>query len=157
MLAQASGLETIVADCLQEAPPPNVCRDDVTCEVTRRAYCETKKRRRRKSYITVPAVRCMYSSECISTLCSARFNGQLFNKGLHLRASLTTSWNSKRKEGLLGSGERAPILLVLPIGGVGEMFSSVMGYIRSVSRWRGRKGLHQNHGDIDQQCFVPCV
>ena len=49
-------------------------------------------------------------------------DGELLDEGTHVRANLTTCQHSERKEGV-GSGERAPILVLLPRDCVGEVFS----------------------------------
>ena len=49
-------------------------------------------------------------------------DGELLDEGMHVQANVTTCRHSERKEGV-GSGERAPILVFLPLDCVGEVFS----------------------------------
>ena len=48
-------------------------------------------------------------------------DGELLDDGMHVRANVTTCRHSERKEGV-GSGERVPILVFLPLDCVGEVF-----------------------------------
>ena len=47
-------------------------------------------------------------------------DGELLDEGMHVRANVTTCRHSERKEEV-GSGERAPILVFLPLDCVGEV------------------------------------
>ena len=49
-------------------------------------------------------------------------DGELLDEGMHVWANVTTCRHSERKEGV-GSGERAPIPVFLPLDCVGEVFS----------------------------------
>ena len=49
-------------------------------------------------------------------------DGELLDEGMHVCTNVTTCRHSERKEGV-GSGERAPILVFLPLDCVGEVFS----------------------------------
>ena len=49
-------------------------------------------------------------------------DGERFDEGMNVCANLTTSRHSERKEGV-GSGERVPIFVFLPLDCVGEMCS----------------------------------
>ena len=49
-------------------------------------------------------------------------DGELLDEGMHVGANLITFRHSERKEGV-GSGERAPILVFLPLDCAGEVFS----------------------------------
>ena len=49
-------------------------------------------------------------------------DGEILNESMHVLANLTTSRHSKRKEGI-GSRERSPILVILPLDCVGAVFS----------------------------------
>ena len=50
------------------------------------------------------------------------FDGELLYERTHVWSNLTTRRDSEREE-RVGSGERAPILVFLSLGCVGEMFS----------------------------------
>ena len=50
------------------------------------------------------------------------YDGELLDEGMHVTANLTTRRHSERKEGV-DSGERAVILVFLPLDCVGEVFS----------------------------------
>ena len=49
-------------------------------------------------------------------------DGELLDKGMHVGVNVTTCRHSERKEGV-GSEERAPILVFLPLDCVDEVFS----------------------------------
>ena len=49
---------------------------------------------------------------------------QFFDEGVYVWTEFTTRRHSERKEGV-GSGERAPILVISPLNCVGEVFPSL--------------------------------
>ena len=49
-------------------------------------------------------------------------DGELLDEGIHVLANLTTCRHNETKDGI-GSGERAPILVFLPLDCVGEVSS----------------------------------
>ena len=51
-------------------------------------------------------------------------DGELLDEGMHVWANVTTCRHSERKEAV-GSEERAPILVFLPLNCVGEVFSYI--------------------------------
>ena len=50
--------------------------------------------------------------------------GQFFDKGEYVWTELTPRRHSERKEGV-GSGERAPIIVIIPLVCVGEVLPSL--------------------------------
>ena len=69
--------------------------------------------------------------------------GELLDEGMHVRANFTTCRHSERKDGV-GSGERAPILVFLPLDCVGEVFSCVACCIPQIGA-----GARVNDGNVE--------
>ena len=58
-------------------------------------------------------------------------DGDLLDEGMHVEANLTTSGHSESKEAV-GSRERAPIFVFLPLDCVGEVFSYMACFIPQI-------------------------
>ena len=58
-------------------------------------------------------------------------DGEFLDEGIHVWANLITRRHSDRKEGI-GSGERAPIPIVLSLNCVGEVFSCMACFILQI-------------------------
>ena len=92
------------------------------------ACCKTKENHCQRRATSVLSARCRDSLECISDLWS---DGELLDEGMHVWANLTSSRHSERREGV-GIGERASILIFLPLDCVGEVFSYMACYITQI-------------------------
>ena len=121
VLEQGSCLTTGPASCLQSSlTVGRDGRDGVACGMAKPVVKQKK---------LPPETHCFYPLHQIPGLVEVFLrlvlhpsSGQLLNKGLHLWVSLTARQHCKTKKGV-GSGERVPILVVLALDCVGEIFS----------------------------------
>ena len=70
-------------------------------------------------------------------------DGEFSNGDMSIYDSLTTGRHSKRKEGV-GSGERALMLVLLPLDCVGEVFSWMVCYVLQIET-----GARVNGGNVE--------
>ena len=70
-------------------------------------------------------------------------NDELLDGGMHVSANLTTRRHSERKEGV-GSEERAPILIFVPLDCVGEFVSCITCCILQIGA-----GARVNDGNVE--------
>ena len=75
-------------------------------------------------------------------------DGELLDEGMQVWANLTTCRHSERKEGV-GSGERAPILVFLPLDSVGEVFSYVACCVPEIGA-----DARVDDGDVEEKSLI---
>ena len=78
-------------------------------------------------------------------------NGELLDEGMRVSANLPTHQCSERKKGV-DRGERAPILVFLPLNCVGEVFSCMTCCILQI-----RPGARVNDGNVQVEAPYCCV